>query len=431
MQVAGPPLRKTSGEGTSRQAAGLPLGKSDSLLTIGFKSGEDDNSPVLFTPLLLTILNFHATIITMVNVNLKIFADAVANICLHTILVPERHLYWTIIANPCAGGFSIRQKWKQHAKRLATAVNKAAVNYTRTNANPSATALHRGGESGLIATTGAGHAYELVGAIVDEALPALKPPFHLIIAAGGDGTSREVLMAVADAPEIFRSNCAVLRLPMGTGNDGADAWELDDALALLVAPARIDYTRHLLLTTATAGKGPFPAFNILSVGLDAFVTHHTNKMKGRLPGDSYKLWVDIASLFYDRVYKVGPMEITAYNEVGGLVQSLQQDTLLLAVGVTGHRTYGSHKWILPDDRNVCTLRQMPLLRKVALKEQFNTGIHIQEPEATTFSAHRVEFTGRYPILAQMDGETVLLEPKDFPAAITLTSPVIPCLIKEE
>ena len=40
---------------------------------------------------------------------------------------------------------------------------------------------------------------------------------------------------------------------------------------------------------------------------------------------------------------------------------------------------------------------------------------------------RVEFSGLYPILAQMDGETVLLEPEDFPAAIELSEPVIPVL----
>jgi hypothetical protein len=37
----------------------------------------------------------------------------------------------------------------------------------------------------------------------------------------------------------------------------------------------------------------------------------------------------------------------------------------------------------------------------------------------------VEFRGENPILAQMDGETTLLMPEDFPAAIELTEPAIP------
>jgi hypothetical protein len=48
-------------------------------------------------------------------------------------------------------------------------------------------------------------------------------------------------------------------------------------------------------------------------------------------------------------------------------------------------------------------------------------------EVVSFNARRVEFRGQYPILAQMDGETVLLQPEDFPAAIELTDPAIPVL----
>jgi diacylglycerol kinase family enzyme len=214
---------------------------------------------------------------------------------------------------------------------------------------------------------------------------------------------------------------------MGTGNDGADSWELPGALDLLIKPTRTALARALRLTTATDGKGPYLAFNILSVGLDAFVTHMTNKMKGNLPGDSYKLWVDIASLLYDRLYHVGPMDIRAFNEDGIEERSFRDTPLLLAVGASGHRTYGSRKKILPDDRNVCIMRQMPLLRKVALKELFATGTHVDKPEALLFNASRVEFSGVYPILAQMDGEAVLLQVEDFPAAISLTEPVIPIL----
>jgi diacylglycerol kinase family enzyme len=216
---------------------------------------------------------------------------------------------------------------------------------------------------------------------------------------------------------------------MGTGNDGADAWELEEALNLLIEPAKPGYQRALKLTTATPGKGPFLAFNILSVGLDAFVTHMTNKTKDKMPGDTYKLWVDVASLLYDKLYKVGHMDVRAFDDRGREVKSFSEKVLLLAVGESGRRTYGSHKWILPDDRNVCMVKQMPMLRKVALKGLFTTGKHISKPESALFNAHRVEFRGEEPILAQMDGETVLLEKRDFPAAIELTELVIPVLKK--
>jgi diacylglycerol kinase family enzyme len=285
---------------------------------------------------------------------------------------------------------------------------------------------------GLILTQGPAFAGKIVKALLEEAsssaaLHSGKAPFHLLITAGGDGTSLEALSVLYTAPAALRSNFAVLRLPMGTGNDGADGRELDTVLDRLIYPSTVEYARALRLTTAAPRKGPFLAFNILSVGLDAFVTHMTNKMKGKLPGDSYKLWVDIASLLYDRLYKVGPMDVRAFDEAGRQVEAFSEQVLLLAVGAGGHRTYGSNKRILPDDRNVCAVRQMSLFRKVALKGLFTTGEHIHKPESKLFNAHRVEFRGENPILAQMDGEAVLLKSEDFPAAIELTELAIPVL----
>jgi diacylglycerol kinase family enzyme len=70
---------------------------------------------------------------------------------------------------------------------------------------------------------------------------------------------------------------------------------------------------------------------------------------------------------------------------------------------------------------------MSVFRKIALKGLFTTGAHINHPESILFHAHRVEFRAENPMLAQMDGETVLLRKEDFPAAIELTEPVIPIL----
>jgi diacylglycerol kinase family enzyme len=280
----------------------------------------------------------------------------------------------------------------------------------------------------MVLTKGPGTAERTVTALLDEAAAAGQagtPPFNLIIAAGGDGTSLEILTALYSAPGSIRSNFGVIRLPMGTGNDGADGWELDTVLDLLIGPSRIEYTRGVRLVTANPRKGPFLAFNILSVGLDAFVTHMTNKMKGRLPGDSYKLWVDVAAILYDKLYKVGPMDVAAYNETGEAIERFAEDVLLLAVGISGRRTYGSRKKVLPDDRNVCVAKQMSLFRKLTLKGLFASGAHINKPEFRLFTAHRVEFRGENPVLAQMDGETTLLTPEDFPAAIELTEPAIP------
>ncbi|MDR2536227.1 MAG: diacylglycerol kinase [Treponema sp.] len=355
---------------------------------------------------------------------IKTFVATLAEISVHSSTAQDRPLRWFIIVNPKAGGFTIPSRWNRHR----SALNKALVK-ARTNPLGDAGPCGFAGEQGVVLTKGRGHAGKEVKDFLDalSETPQKGEAFYLIIAAGGDGTSREILNALyAGTPE-SRSQCGVLRLPLGTGNDGADAWELDAALDLLIRPSKVVLSRALRLTTA-AGKGRFYAFNILSVGIDAFVTHMTNKMKGNLPGDSYKLWVDIGALFYDRLYQVGPIRVQAFDEAGNPVKSFRETLLLLAMGVSGHRTYGSHKRILPDERNVCALKQMSLLRKLTLKELCNTGAHSAAPESIMFNAHRIEVEAEYPILAQMDGETLDLGPKDFPAVLELTEPAIPILV---
>jgi diacylglycerol kinase family enzyme len=369
---------------------------------------------------------------------MEFFAEALTEICRHSLVAPNNHgkpclpLRWAIIANPVAGGFTMRSRLKNCRNALEQCLKEARKNPLRTDCSPAGVMAELADSPalasyGLAQTDGHGCAAKYAEALIGEA-KTNNAPFYLVISAGGDGTSREILSALYHAPAEVRSNMAILRLPMGTGNDGADSPNLVDALMLLIKPSRVEFNPALRLVTAPGGSAALNhpgclAFNILSVGLDAFVTHMTNKMKGKLPGDSYKLWVDIASLLYDRLYTVGFLDVKA--ESGEI--SFREKLLLLAVGASGHRTYGAQKKILPDDRNVCALKQMPLLRKIALKDLFTTGKHIDKPEAILFNARRVEFSGSFPILAQMDGEAILLQPEDFPAAIELTEPVIPVL----
>ena len=366
------------------------------------------------------------------------FGKLISRICSRSPLAAGRPLAWAIIANPRAGGFTIRSRWKKHHAQLLECAKRAEKNPLREGgpfhiAHGAAVLKDKPGFTGLILTETVGHAEKITQALIEDISRTNIPeddkrPFYLIITAGGDGTSREVLTSLFHAPAEIRKNCVVLRLPMGTGNDGCDARELDKALDLLIEPSTLAQQRALRLRTSS-GKGPFLAFNILSVGLDAFVTHMTNKTKGKLPGDSYKLWVDIAALFYDLVYKVGYMEVRATDSEGKEVKAFREKLLLLAVGESGRRTYGSNKKILPDDRNICAVKQMSLFRKLALKGLLPYGTHADKPEVMLWNAVAVEFSAQYPLLAQMDGETVLLEQGDFPAVIELTEPVIPVLKK--
>jgi len=349
-----------------------------------------------------------------------LFAQSLTDICGRSLVAVNRPLCCMIIVNPVAGGYTIPSKWKNHVKVLEEYRQKAQANPQRQLYKNVLINLTEGRES----------AGKITETLIDKAVK--NPiPFYLIISAGGDGTHSDVMRALYNAPDRVRSNIAVLRLPMGTGNDGSDGAHLAQALDLLINPVRIELAPAVQLTTCGPAKGPFLAFNILSVGLDAYVTHMTNKMKGKFPGDSYKLWIDIATLFYDRIYKVDFLEVKALDENNREVLSFREKLLLMAMGASGHRTYGSQQKILPDDRNVSCLKQTPLYRKIIIKGQVSKGKHTNNPEIIMLNAHRLEFSGKHPILAQMDGETITLQPDDFPASIELTAPVIPLLKMEQ
>ncbi|MCL2213855.1 MAG: diacylglycerol kinase [Treponema sp.] len=348
------------------------------------------------------------------------FSQALTDICERCLVSPERPLRCLIIVNPAAGGFVIKSRWLKNIKILKEYQQKASAMPKRE--------IYK--NIVLHLTEGKGSASEMTKSFIDRAEKD-SVPFNLVISAGGDGTHGEIMLAVYNAPNSVRDNMTVLRLPMGTGNDGADSSHMDKALDLLLNPVHVEYAPAVQLITSKSGssswKGQFLAFNILSVGLDAYVTHMTNNMKEKTPGDSYKLWLDIATLFYERRYKVDYFDVKAFDKDNKEVISFREKLLLLAMGASGHRTYGSQHRILPDDRNVCAVKQMPLFSKLAIKGQITKGTHINNPRAIIINANRVEFTGQYPVLAQMDGETALLKPDDFPAILELTKPVIPLL----
>jgi diacylglycerol kinase family enzyme len=351
------------------------------------------------------------------------FINAISEICEHSLIAKDSPLRCMIILNPVAGGFLDKKKWESHVKTLRKYQQKAQANPKRQ--------IYKNVILNL--TEGKGSASEITKTFIDRA--EKDPiPFYLIISAGGDGTHKEVMNTLFTASAPVRRSITVLRLPMGTGNDGADSPTLAGALELLLNPTHVEFAPAVQLTTAQKGSSEWKkrelfAFNIFSFGLDAYVTHMTNQMKGK-PGNRYQFWVDMAALSYERKYKVDYFDVRAFDNNNKELLSFREKLLLLAMGVTGRRTYGSQQHILPDYRNVCGIKKIPFLRKLKIKDQIAKGKHLKNRDALLFNAHHMEIKYNQPILAQMDGETILLQPDDFPAILTLTPPIIP-LIKPE
>ncbi len=332
----------------------------------------------------------------------------------------------TIIANPMAGGFSIKRRAME---------NRAVFDqYLRdAQAKP---VLTRSASIELLLTDAPGHARQIARAVIGRILCEKRSKsVDLVVTAGGDGTSLDVQTELAraffeDGSRAIAERVVILRLPYGTGNDGSDGRTLVESLDKLVAPARIERQRAVRVHGKRNRDRPWYSFNIASIGLDAFVTHMTNKLKGRFPGDFYKLWVDLACVFSDKAYRVGTMRIRTGPADGAVALDVEGRFLLCLMGASGNRTYGSNQRILPDERNVCAVREMSLFRKLRLKGMFLSGRHAGLPEAILSGARRMEIDYGETILAQFDGESHRLKRDDFPLVMELTEPFINVIKKE-
>lgn len=351
------------------------------------------------------------------------YIDGLKLLAERSMLFAGRDLHVMMIANPVAGGFTIRNRAIMNKKYLEDAVNKFS----------SCPVVSKSCSAEVHLTKAAGHAGIIARNVYRTALEDRNPLcMYLVITAGGDGTSLDVQTAFAQICYIEKNaslsdHVCFLRLPFGTGNDGSDGRTLDKSLALLTDKSV--FARQPAVQVYASGKQDrsWFAFNIASVGIDAFITHMTNKLKDFFPGDFYKLWVDLACLFYDSNYRIGKMTAKCMNHDGTSVASITDHMLMFVMGASGFRTYGSNQKILPDENNVCGVRNMSLFRRLKLKKHFKKGTHKRFPETVMCKADRLIVYYGEQILVQLDGEAHLLYPADFPLTMVLTDPFITIL----
>jgi diacylglycerol kinase family enzyme len=342
------------------------------------------------------------------------YIESIKRLVERCLLFTGKSIHVTVIANPVAGGFTIKKRARANEAFFAAAL---AESEKRSIAAKSVSAV-------MHLTAAAGHAKLLAEAVLKKALSDKDPDSkYFVITAGGDGTSLDVQTVFARAvldeghKELI-DKVYLLRLPFGTGNDGSDGRTLDVSLSLLAGNAHFD--RQCAVRVRTARGRSWYAFNIASIGIDAFITHMTNKVKNRLPGDFYKLWVDLACVFYNFRFRVDEMKVAAYRNDGSIVLEHRDRMVLYLMGASGHRTYGSNQKILPGNEDVCGVREMPFLRKLALKKHFRLGTHASFPETMLYKADRLVIDYGEEILVQLDGEAHLLEPSDFPLTMERT-----------
>jgi len=221
------------------------------------------------------------------------YLDDLTKIVERSELFRGKKVHLTVIANPVAGGFTIKKKVDENVAMLKRSLSSVENRPVVTSSCSSV--LHM--------TNSAGHAKNLARSVLEIAASDATPStIYLIITAGGDGTSLEVQCELAvkileEKNQQLSDRVCILRLPFGTGNDGSDGRRLDESLVLLTEKSHFEKQSAILVYSARHPEKVSYSFNIASIGIDAFVTHMTNRVKNLFPGDFYKIWVDLACVF--------------------------------------------------------------------------------------------------------------------------------------
>lgn len=243
----------------------------------------------------------------------------------------------------------------------------------------------------------------------------------LLVSAGGDGSHSEVMSGLLDAGREACGLCTVHRVPLGTGNDGSDAESVEASLAILRDGGAVVEAPALEVTGP--GLAVRYAFNIASFGLDAYVSYLTNLLKRRVPGDTYKIIADIATLFYEPLFGVPEQELRVISYAGE-AETVVDRFMLCAVGVSGYRSYGAGKPILPTDANLCGIQRVGLRGKLRLKRLVYAGAHLADPAVFSRSVREVTIRTDQALPMQLDGEASRLSPKNFPVRCSIVPGVI-------
>jgi diacylglycerol kinase family enzyme len=338
--------------------------------------------------------------------------EAVTRIAESGTLFAGAPLSVTVVVNPFAGCFSTERRARHTIDLLCESADQLAPQPPGSGGRVAVTIQY---------THYVGHAHELVL----ERLQKVSGTRHLGVSAGGDGTHGEVMSAYLEWKAAGgHGNAVMVRLPLGTGNDGAESRDLAAALGAIAGFGRIENAPHL--TVEAKGMHLLRGFNIASIGLDAYIAAVTNRLKRMFRGDLYKVVADVATLFYEQIVGVSEMQLVV-SRAGAVVDRLKGLFMLSAIGASGHREYGGGKRVLPGDENLCAIERVGLFGKIKLKSLFYKALHVNEPTVymRLGDSFEIHYDRRVPM--QIDGESVWLRAENFPVAIRTHPPEIPVL----
>lgn len=371
-------------------------------------------------------------------------AECISALVARNKLWSRKKIYLYFIANKTAGCFTNLNK-SEHLKKYFTSV----LDDIKAQAECAASVSYK-----IFSTEYAGHAKDLTKSVVAQLIATDEADAEsIIVTAGGDGTSLEVQTALFKEAmlgpkhnDAIMNHITILRLPLGTGNDGTDGHKIEETIALLKEGLVFANSRAIriypenepdnnAIRISSGGKNPakycdvnfrppWYAFNIASIGLDAYVVYMTNTVKKKLPGNFYHFCVPLSGLFYDKDFPTGTAHIELFENKENKSKEIITPITLMAFGASGYRVYGGGHKVLPDSNNLCIAPKISLGILIKENHRFVDGSFKGTSLASLHTVEKVRLSYDKSILLQCDGETVMLSPAHFPLIIELTDPCL-------
>jgi YegS/Rv2252/BmrU family lipid kinase len=244
-----------------------------------------------------------------------------------------------------------------------------------------------------------GHAIEL-------AKQAVNDGFQIIAAAGGDGTTNEVINGLVSASDGKGKDDLKLALfPTGSGNDFSFNSGVPKNFGELCRLIAKDQTRMVDIGKVTIpGEEPRYFDNQIGIGFDGVVTLEAKKYK-RLRGMALYLPVVLKTVFL--INKASKVTI----EYDG--RKLELSTVQVSVA-NGSREGGGF-FMAPgakiDDGyfNICIVEEIGKFAMLGIIPKFISGRHIEHKSTRMLQAKKVAITSEENLIAHYDGEILCTE----------------------
>jgi diacylglycerol kinase (ATP) len=246
----------------------------------------------------------------------------------------------------------------------------------------------------LVRTERPWHAAELAEQAVGDG-------FETVVAAGGDGTSNEVLNGLIAASG-NEPTAAIGIIPVGSGSDFANTVGVPPTLPAACHRIAHGSTRKVDIGRVTLpGQPPRYFGNVVGIGFDGAVTVEALKVK-RLRGLALYLPVVLKTVF---LYYKAPRVTVEYDG-----QELTLPALMVCV-INGPREGGGFfiaPEAQPDDGlfDLCIAREVSRPAILGLVAHFMKGTHVGREPITMTRARQVTVSSPDGLVAHVDGEVL-------------------------